>query len=241
MAKTTYGTGCFLLLNTGPRPVASRQRLLTTVAWRLGAQAPAVYALEGSVFIGGAVVQWLRDELGLLRTAAESEAVAQSVPDSGGVYLVPAFAGLGAPYWDAAARGVLVGLTRGTARAHLVRAALEAIAYQVADVVQAMVADAGLELSELRADGGAAGNDFLMQTQADLLGRVVVRPRALESTALGAAFLAGLGVGIWPDQEALAALWAEERRFGPALAAAERERRRAGWRRAVERARGWAE
>ncbi len=234
-AKTTYGTGCFLLLTTGEQIPRSKHRLLTTIAWQLGAEAPVCYALEGSVFAGGSVVQWLRDELGLVATAAETAALAATVPDTGGVYLVPAFTGLGAPYWDEEARGTIVGLTRGTTRAHLVRAALEAIAHQVADVVEAMEADAGTPLIEMRVDGGAAANDFLMQAQADLLGRPVVRPKLLETTALGAAALAGLATGVWPSPIAIAARLEIDRRFEPAMSAAEREHRRAGWREAVAR------
>lgn len=239
MAKCTYGTGCFLLLNTGGTAVPSRNRLLTTVAWRLGAD--TVYALEGSIFVGGAVVQWLRDGLGLIRTAADIEPLAASVEDSHGVFLVPAFVGLGAPYWDPAARGAIFGLTRGVTAAHLARAALEAIAFQVADVLSAMEVDVGSPIAELRVDGGAAGNDLLLQLQADILGRPIVRPRIRETTALGAAYLAGLAVGLWPDAEAIAGQWRQDRRFEPRLAAAEAEMRRAGWRRAVERARAWAE
>jgi glycerol kinase len=236
-AKNTYGTGCFLLLNTGDRPVASRGGLLTTVAWQIGGR--TTYALEGSVFIAGAVVQWLRDGLGLLRTAAESRALAESVPDTGGVYLVPAFVGLGAPYWDMYARGTIVGLTRGTSAAHLVRAALEAIAYQSRDVLDAMRAEAGVAVPALRVDGGAAANDFLCQFQADVLDLPVLRPAVIETTALGAAFLAGVGAGLWPV-EAVAGRVAIERTFTPSMDAATRARGYEGWQRAVERARGWA-
>ena len=241
-AKSTYGTGCFLLLHTGGEPVASSHGLLTTAAWRLGAELE--YALEGSVFMGGAVVQWLRDGLGLLRSAAEVEALAASVPDSGGAVLVPAFTGLGAPHWDASARGTLLGLTRGTTAAHLARAALEAIACQVADVLGAMEADAGLTLAELRVDGGATANDLLMQIQADLLGVPVVRPRMRETTALGAALLAGRAVGLWPDGAAPAADGAGtaagiDRVFEPQPV--DRAALLGRWRRAVERARGWEE
>jgi glycerol kinase len=236
-AKTTYGTGCFLLLNTGAQPVASRQQLLTTVAWRLGERVPLAYALEGSVFIGGAVVQWLRDELGLIQHAAETDQIARSVPDTGGVYVVPAFAGLGAPYWDQGARGTITGLTRGTNRAHLVRAGLEAIAHQVTDVVDAMAADAGSALSTMRVDGGASANDFLMQFQADLLDRPVQRPANLETTAFGAAALAGLATGVWASQEEVAATLSVERTFMPAMAQSERERLREGWHDAVRRTR----
>lgn len=237
-AKNTYGTGCFLLLHTGDRPVPSRHGLLTTIAWGLGGRVE--YALEGSVFIAGAAVQWLRDELQIIRHAAETEALAQSVPDTAGVYLVPAFVGLGAPYWDPHARGTVVGLTRGAGRAHLVRAALEAIAYQTRDVLDAMQQDAGLRLQSLKVDGGAVGNNFLLQFQADILGVPVVRPVVTETTALGAAFLAGLAVGLWRDQQELAGLWQAERSFAPAMAPERREALYAGWQRAVARTRDWA-
>jgi len=242
-AKNTYGTGCFLLLHTGTTPVYSTRGLLTTVAWSLPAArgAPEVtYALEGAIFVAGAAVQWLRDGLGLIRTAAESEALAAGVPDTGGVYLVPAFVGLGAPYWDMYARGALVGLTRGTTRAHVVRAALEAIAYQTCDVLDAMAAEAGRRPAELRVDGGATENDFLCQFQADLLGLPVLRPAVRETTALGAAYLAGLGAGLWPSAAALRDLWRLDRAFEPRMPPAERERLYAGWQRAVARARDWA-
>ncbi len=238
MVKTTYGTGAFLLMNTGEQAVPSRHGLLTTVAWGLDNR--VVYALEGSVFIAGAVVQWLRDGLRIISSAAETEELARSVPDTGGVYLVPAFVGLGAPHWDMYARGLLVGLTRGTERAHLARAALEAIAYQVRDVVGAMSADAGLPPAELRADGGAVRNNFLMQFQADVLGIPVVRPVITETTGLGAATLAGLAVGLWRNTDELAALWQTDTRFEPQMAAAERDRLYAGWQRALDRAKGWA-
>jgi len=238
MVKTTYGTGAFLLMNTGEQAVPSRHGLLTTVAWGLDNR--VVYALEGSVFIAGAVVQWLRDGLRIISSAAETEELARSVPDTGGVYLVPAFVGLGAPHWDMYARGLLIGLTRGTERAHLARAALEAIAYQVRDVVGAMSADAGLPPAELRADGGAVRNNFLMQFQADVLGIPVVRPVITETTGLGAATLAGLAVGLWRNTDELAALWQTDTRFEPQMAAAERDRLYAGWQRALDRAKGWA-
>ncbi len=238
MAKNTYGTGCFLLMNTGSEPVPSRQGLLTTVGWSAGDTVE--YALEGSVFIAGAAIQWLRDQLGLIETAPESAAMARGVPDTDGVYFVPAFVGLGAPHWDDRARGLIIGLTRGTEKAHLVRAALEAIAYQTADVLQAMEADRGAPLTELRVDGGAADNDFLLQFQADVLGVPVARPRIIETTAVGAAYLAGLAVGCWPDREALAEQWALDRRFEPAMPEARRAELLAGWRRAVDRARDWA-
>ncbi|MBM3501168.1 MAG: glycerol kinase GlpK [Armatimonadetes bacterium] len=237
MAKNTYGTGCFLLMNTGEQPAPSQHGLLTTVAW--GLPSGTTYALEGSVFVAGAAVQWLRDELKLIASASESEALAGSVPDTGGAYLVPAFVGLGAPYWDAEARGALVGLTRGTSRAHVVRAALESMAYQTADVLRAMEADLSGALPELRVDGGAAVNDCLLQFQADILDAPVVRPQGAETTALGAAYLAGLAVGVWNDPEELAGQWREERRFEPRMDSTERERLLAGWAKAVERARGW--
>ncbi len=248
MVKSTYGTGAFLLMNTGQRAVESRHGLLTTIAWGLGdawptasaLHAPGVqYALEGSVFIAGAALQWLRDELKIIANAAESATLASSIPDTGGVYLVPAFVGLGAPHWDMYARGAILGLTRGSGRAHVVRAALEANAYQVRDVVEAMVNDAGIPLRELRVDGGAAANDFLMQFQADLLGVPVVRPKVTETTALGAAYLAGLAVGFWKSQEEIAALWQVDRRFEPAMGVERRESLYRGWQRAVERAKGW--
>ncbi len=239
MAKNTYGTGCFMLLNTGREAVSSRNNLLTTVAWRLGGQLE--YALEGSVFIGGAVVQWLRDELGMIKKSSEIEALAESVPDSGGVYLVPAFTGLGAPHWDQYARGAILGLTRGANKAHIARAALEAIAWQSADVLRAMEADAGTPVVELRVDGGAAANNLLMQIQADILQAPVVRTKVLETTALGAAYLAGLAVGFWPDRETLAAQWQAERKFDPEMDTTERDAARKGWEKALERAKHWEE
>jgi glycerol kinase len=238
MAKNTYGTGCFALLNTGERAVASAEGLLTTVAWTV--EGVTAYALEGAVFVAGAAVQWLRDGLGVIRHAAETQGLAQSVPDTGGVYLVPAFVGLGAPYWDAYARGTVVGITRGTTRAHLARAALEAIAYQSRDVLETMRRESGVELRTLRVDGGAAANDFLCQFQADVLGVEVLRPSVTETTGLGAAYLAGVGAGLWRSDE-LDGRWQLERRFTPAMAPAAREAGYAGWRRAVERARGWIE
>jgi glycerol kinase len=237
MSKNTYGTGCFLLQNIGTRPTRSHQQLVTTVAWQIGGRTE--YALEGSVFIGGAVVQWIRDGLGFVRTAADIEPLAASVPDNGGVYLVPAFAGLGAPHWDPYARGTIVGITRGTTSGHIARAALESIAYQVSDLLDAMAADAGIALTELRVDGGAATNNMLMQFQADLLGVPVVRPAVTETTALGAAYLAGLAVGYWPSVDAITGQWKVDRRFEPgmprAAAAALRER----WTSALERSKGW--
>jgi glycerol kinase len=234
--KNTYGTGCFALMNTGRQPRRSDSGLLTTIAWGLGGEVS--YALEGSVFVAGAAIQWLRDQLGLLRSAAESEELARSVQDTGGVYLVPAFAGLGAPYWDSAARGALIGLTRGTGRAHVVRAALESIAYQTVDVLRCFERDAGLRAEALQVDGGAAANDFLMQFQADIAGIPVRRPRVLETTALGAAYLAGLAAGYWSGLDDIRRNWREERRFEPALDGAARERLYAGWQRAVARTRG---
>ena len=234
MAKNTYGTGCFLLLHTGDRPVASKRRLLTTVAWRIGGRTE--YALEGSVFIGGAVVQWLRDGLGLIARSAEVEHLAATVPDNGGVFLVPAFTGLGAPHWDPAARGLITGLTRGSTAGHVARAALESIAYQSADLIGAMQADAGLRLRELRVDGGATVNNRLMQFQADLLRVPVVRPSTVETTALGAAYLAGLAVGFWKDRAEIAALWSANRHFRPAGSAVAMRRLHAAWQRAVDRA-----
>jgi glycerol kinase len=236
MAKNTYGTGCFVLLNTGARPVASERGLVTTVAWSLGGR--VTYALEGSVFVAGAAIQWLRDGLGIIAKAAESQTLAESVADTCGVYLVPAFVGLGAPYWDPYARGTVVGLTRGTTRAHLARAALEAIAYQSREVLDTMAGESGVSIRALRVDGGAAANDFLCQFQADMLGVEVLRPSVTETTGLGAAYLAGVGAGLWKPEE-LGARWRLERRFTPAMAPAAREAAHAGWRRAVERSRGW--
>ena len=239
LAKNTYGTGCFLLLNTGRTAVTSKNHLLSTVAWRRDGTTD--YALEGSVFIAGAVVQWLRDGLKIIRSAAEVEALAASVPDNGGVYLVPAFAGLGAPHWDAYARGAILGLTRGATGAHLARAALEAIAFQSAEVLRAMEADAGLKLTELRVDGGATTNDLLMQFQADLLGVPVVRPKVAETTALGAAYLAGLAVGYWRDSRDVVANWQVGRRFEPAMSRDRAAALTAGWDKAVVRAKSWAQ
>ena len=239
MAKNTYGTGCFMLMNIGGEPVPSRHRLLTTVAWKTPGGTD--YALEGSVFAGGAVVQWLRDGLGLIRSSAEVEALAASVPDCGGVYLVPAFSGLGAPHWDPYARGTVVGLTRGTGAGHLARAALEAIAFQVADVLDAMRADSGGAVDELRVDGGAAANNLLLQFQSDLLRAPVVRPRVVETTAFGAACLAGLAVGYWRDREDIRRTWQADRVFEPAMGADEAAHRRARWAEALRRAADWEE
>jgi glycerol kinase len=237
MVKNTYGTGCFMLMHTGGKPVASKNNLLTTVAWRLGGRTE--YALEGSIFIAGAVVQWLRDGLGIIKSSGEIEALASRAPDNGGVFLVPAFAGLGAPHWDARARGLIIGLTRGTTSAHIARAALEAIAFQTADVLRVMENDAGIRLGELRVDGGACANNLLMQFQADLLGVPVVRPRVTETTALGAAYLAGLGVGFWKDRKEIAAHWETGRRFVPDMKLSVRRRLLADWGRALERAKNW--
>lgn len=236
MAKNTYGTGCFMLMNTGDRPIASQNRLLTTIAWELGGRTE--YALEGSVFIGGAVVQWLRDGLHVIASSGEVETLAREVESSDGVYMVPAFAGLGAPHWDPHARGIIVGITRGTTSAHLARAALESIAFQSTDLLHAMQTDAGIELKELRVDGGASVNNLLMQFQADLLGVPVVRPRVTETTALGAAYLAGLAVGFWQDQAEIAGQWGVDRTFSPEMEPDRREALYVGWREAVERARG---
>jgi glycerol kinase len=238
MAKNTYGTGSFLLLNTGESGVTSEHGLLTTLAWQLDGES-VIYALEGSIFVTGAAVQWLRDGLQIIKDAAEVEALASSVESADGVYLVPAFVGLGAPHWDAYARGTLLGMTRGTTRAHIARATLNAIALQSKDVLDAMRQDSGIDLSALRVDGGAAKNNLLMQIQADVLGVPVQRPAVTETTALGAAYLAGLAVGFWPDARTLADQWTIERTFEPRMAADERAALIAGWQRAVERAKGW--
>ncbi len=237
MVKNTYGTGCFMLMNTGTKPINSKNKLLTTVAWRINGRTE--YALEGSVFIAGAAIQWLRDGLGIIRQSADVEALATSVPDTGGVYLVPAFAGLGAPHWDAYARGTLVGMTRGTTAAHIARAALEGIALQVMDILKAMEADAGIKLKELRVDGGASVNNLLMQLQCDLLGVPVVRPKVNETTALGAACLAGLAVGYWKNLADIAKHWQVDRKFKPSMKAAARTQITHGWYRALGRAKGW--
>jgi glycerol kinase len=251
MAKNTYGTGCFMLMNAGDKPIASQNQLLTTVAWQRSRQSQptlstqgssnneTLYALEGSIFIAGAVVQWLRDGLGVIQRAGDVEALAASVADNGGVVLVPAFAGLGAPHWDGHARGAILGLTRGASKAHLARAALESIALQTADVLDAMQADAALPLAELRVDGGATANNLLMQIQADVLGVSVVRPKVTETTALGAAYLAGLAVGFWPDAQALSSKWQVDRRFEPNASREWRDKLRTNWRKAVERAKAW--
>jgi glycerol kinase len=236
MAKNTYGTGCFMLMHTGDQVVQSANGLVSTACAQTRARE---YALEGSVFIGGAVVQWLRDGLGFFSSSSEIEALANSVLDSGDVFVVPAFTGLGAPYWDAHARGAIIGLTRGTSKAHIARAALESIAYQSAEVLEAMQKDSGQPLAELRVDGGATANDLLLQFQADVLGVPVVRPRVPETTALGAAYLAGLTVALWGSRDEVARQWQAERRFEPRMGAAERESRMARWREAVKRSRHW--
>ena len=236
-AKNTYGTGCFLLMNTGHERYASKNGLITTIA--SGAGGEVQYALEGSVFIGGAVVQWLRDELRLVDDAADTEYFAQKVPDSAGVYVVPAFTGLGAPYWDMFARGAIVGLTRGAGRDHIIRAALESVAYQTIDVLRAMEEDTGIALKNLRVDGGASANDFLMQFQADVAGRPILRPAVRETTALGAACLAGLATGLWRDRAEIAERWTLDRRFEPDMAADRRDALLRGWHKAVERAKRW--
>lgn len=237
MMKNTYGTGCFLLMNTGAVPAVSQNGLITTIGWRLNGK--NTYALEGSVFIGGAVVQWLRDEMKFVESASETETVSRSVEDSGDVYMVPAFSGLGAPYWDMYARGTLVGMTRGTSRAHIVRASLESIAFQSADLVTAMSNDCGCKPTELRVDGGASANGFLMQFQADVLGCRVVRPAVIETTALGVALMAGLAVGVWQDMKEIRRLWRADLNLSPQMDDIKREKALLGWHRAVERSRGW--
>jgi len=237
MVKNTYGTGCFILMHTGTKAMASKNNLVTTVAWQVGETRE--YALEGSIFIAGAVVQWLRDGLGIIKHSADVEQLAASVPDNGGVYLVPAFAGLGAPHWDQYARGSISGLTRGSTAGHLARAALESIAFQSADVISAMEADSGIKTKELRVDGGACANNVLMQFQADLLDVPVVRPAIQETTALGAAYLAGLAVGFWRDQGEISSQWKVDHTFEPAMKAGTRATLRAGWAKALERAKGW--
>ena len=239
MVKNTYGTGCFMVMNTGDKPQVSSHNLLTTVAWKIGDRVD--YALEGSIFIGGAVVQWLRDGLGIIRHSRDVEALATSVPDADGVVRVPAFAGLGAPHWQPRARGTLFGATRGTTAAHVARAALDSIAFQTLDVLRAMEADAGMQVAELRVDGGAAANDLLMQWQADLLGADVVRPEVIETTAAGAAYLAGLAVGFWPDIDTLERQWKLQRRFSRHLSEDEIARAVSRWQRAVRAAKSWAE
>jgi glycerol kinase len=237
LVKNTYGTGCFMLMHTGSKPIASKNQLLTTVAWKIGQRME--YALEGSVFIAGAVVQWLRDGLGLIRNSSEIEALAEKATDNGGVYFVPAFSGLGAPHWDQYARGAILGLTRGATAAHLARAALESIAYQVRDVLRAMESDGRIRLKELRVDGGAAANNLLMQFQANILDVPVVRPQTTETTALGAAYLAGLAVGFWKDQAQIAAQWKSEHRFVPAMKSSTRKSLTLQWEKALQRSRKW--
>ncbi len=237
-AKNTYGTGCFLLMNTGDKPVESHNGLLTTIAWEIDGK--TTYALEGSVFVAGAAIQWLRDEMGLVKQSADTEVLAQSVRDTGGVYFVPAFTGLGAPYWDPYARGMLIGLTRGTSRAQVVRAVLESLAYQTADVLRAMQQDAGIALQTLRADGGASANSFLMQFQSDICHVPVTRPACVETTAMGAAFLAGLAVGFWTDLSDIRRTVTAECTFQPEMDSAQRMKKLAGWEKAVSRCRDWA-
>jgi glycerol kinase len=237
MLKNTYGTGAFLVLNTGDHPVSSKNNLLTTIAWKIDGR--ITYALEGSIFIAGAVVQWLRDGLGLIRASVEIEQLAMTVKDNGGVYLVPAFAGLGAPHWDPSARGTIIGLTRGTTAGHLARAALESVAFQTAEVLQAMQADSGIPVKELRVDGGMTGNDLLMQFQSDILGIPLVRPSVRETTALGAACLAGLAVGFWRNTEELQKHWQQDKEFHPAMGAEKAAELKRHWEKAVRRARGW--
>ncbi len=239
MVKNTYGTGCFMLMQIGDEAKVSKHRLLTTTAWRLGKDQPCQFAYEGSIFIAGAAVQWLRDGLGVIKSSSEVEKLATSVPDTGGVYLVPAFAGLGAPHWDPHARGIIVGLTRGSTAAHIARAALEGIAFQVADVLDAMREDCGLKIAQLRVDGGAAANDLLMQFQADLLQAPVVRPKIIETTALGAAYLAGLAVGYWSSVEEISRVWQVDKIFEPRMANAEVQSRRERWNEALNRSKNW--
>ncbi|HEX8917445.1 MAG TPA: glycerol kinase GlpK, partial [Chloroflexota bacterium] len=239
MVKNTYGTGNFMLMNTGRQPRASKSGLLTTIAWGIGGE--IFYCLEGSIFITGAAVQWLRDELKIINNAAETEDLASSVPDTGGVYMVPAFAGLGAPYWDQYARGAIVGLTRGSGRAEIARATLESVAYQSRDVLEAMRSDSGLDIADIRVDGGMVGNDFLMQFQADITNTRVERPVVSETTALGACYLAGLAVGYWGNQQEIEQKWAKDRVFEPKMDQSQSDKLYAGWKRAVERAREWVE
>jgi glycerol kinase len=238
MAKNTYGTGCFMLMNTGTKGVPSQNGLLTTLGWRVDNE-PPIYCLEGSIFITGAAVQWLRDELGAIKQSVDVEALANTVPDNGGVYVVPAFVGLGAPYWDPYARGTIIGLTRGSNMGNIARATLESMCYQTRDVLEAMTADSGVDLKTLRVDGGAVVNNLLMQFQADILGVPVQRPKVAETTALGAAYLAGLAVGFWQSEQEVAAQWAIDRTFEPQMSASERDKLYAGWKRAVERSQNW--
>lgn len=237
--KNTYGTGCFILCNTGEKPVKSENNLITTIAWQLNGK--TVYALEGSIFIAGAVVQWLRDGLGIIKSSDEIEKLAESVEDNAGVYFVPALAGLGAPYWDPYARGMIAGLTRGVNSGHIARAALEGIAFQVMDVMKAMEEDAGISIKEMKVDGGAVVNELLMQFQADLIGIPVIRPETIETTALGAAYLAGLAVGYWKDIKEIESQWIAERIFAPEIGKVEQENLKAGWAKAVERSKNWSD
>jgi glycerol kinase len=239
MVKNTYGTGCFMLMNTGDKPVDSKNNLLTTIAWKKNNQVQ--YALEGSVFIGGAVVQWLRDGLHIIQTSADVEALAMKVPDNGGVYMVPAFTGLGAPYWNQHARGSILGITRGTTDAHIARAAIESIAFQSMDLLKSMEADAGLPVKEVRVDGGATVNNHLMQFQSDLLNTSVVRPMITETTALGAAYLAGLGVGFWNSIDELQQYWQKDKAFRPAMDEAKRNDLQRNWKKAIRAAQAWTD
>ena len=238
MVKNTYGTGCFMIMNTGEKTIKSENNLLTTIGWQVDGK--VTYALEGSIFIAGAVVQWLRDELGLIKNSSDVEKLAASVDDNDGVYLVPAFAGLGAPHWDQHARGTMVGLTRGSNSGHIARAALEGIAYQVMDVLKAMEADSGIDIQELRVDGGATANNLLMQFQSDILQSPVIRPKTLETTALGAAYLAGLAVGYWKDHEEINAQWQVDRRFEAEMDRGHAEKLVSGWDRALKAAKEWS-
>ena len=237
-AKNTYGTGCFLLMNTGERPIYSKNGLVTTIAW--GLEGKVEYALEGSIFVAGAAIQWLRDEMHLIDTAAESEYLAQSVPDTNGCYVVPAFTGLGAPHWDQYARGAIVGLTRGCSRAHIVRATLDSLCYQTYEVLQAMHADSGIALASLRVDGGASANNYILQTQADVIAAPVLRPKCVETTAMGAAYLAGLAAGYWCSREEVVKNWSIDRVFSPALEESVRQKRLFEWSKAVRCSYGWA-
>jgi glycerol kinase len=237
MVKNTYGTGCFVVMNTGEKPVVSKNKLLTTIGWQIGHE--VTYALEGSIFIGGAVVQWLRDQLGIIRSSSEIETLASEVENNGGVTFVQGFVGLGAPHWDQYATGTIIGLTRGTGKAHIARAALEAIAFRSMEVIETMVSDSGIELSELRVDGGAAVNNLLMQIQADAIGRNVVRPKITETTALGAAYFAGLAVGYWRDIDELKEQWQVDRKFIPRVKESEIEQTIANWKKAIERSKNW--
>jgi glycerol kinase len=239
MAKNTYGTGSFVLMNTGTEPISSETGLLTTMAWGIGDRVE--YALEGAIFVTGAAIQWLRDELRVISDAADTEYFASKVPDTNGVYMVPAFVGLGAPYWDMYARGAIVGLTRGAGKNHIIRATLEALAYQTRDVLECMEQDSGIETKELKVDGGASANEFLMQFQADILGVPVLRPTIIETTARGSAYLAGLAVEFWKDKKDILAAYEVDRRFEPTFSAEERDRLYAGWKRAVEKAKAWEE